>query len=152
MSTSSIQVSGFDQLVRVVKLMLEQQDYLMTVMGMPALGLIKCSLFFQYYDLFRPLRWIRVSVWIGATIFACFCIPITIAGFVMGSPWPGESLLQDILSSHYFVFEQFSIPIGVLSILVDWYLLILPIPAVLGLQISIAKKLGILVIFMTGGL
>lgn len=36
--------------------------------------------------------------------------------------------------------------------LVDWYLLILPIPAVLALQMSTAKKLGVLVVFMTGGL
>ncbi|MCJ1379010.1 hypothetical protein MMC17_002109 [Xylographa soralifera] len=129
-----------------------EQGYITTIMVTPALGLIKFSLFIQYYLLFRPLRWVRISVWIGATISAVFYVTVTIVAFVLDSPWPGESLLEDILSWHYLKFAQFSIPTGVIGMLVDWYLLLLPIPAVLTLQISTAKKFGILIIFMTGGL
>ncbi|MCJ1400967.1 hypothetical protein MMC11_004178 [Xylographa trunciseda] len=128
------------------------QSYITTIMVTPALGLIKSSLFIQYYFLFRPLRWIRICVWIGATVSAIFYITVTITAFVMNSPWPGESFLDDILSWHYLEFAQFSIPTGVIGMLVDWYLLILPIPAVLTLNVSMAKKFGILIIFMTGGL
>ncbi|CAD6566657.1 MAG: hypothetical protein ASARMPREDX12_008782 [Alectoria sarmentosa] len=127
------------------------QDYITTIMVTPALGLIKFSLFIQYYLLFHPLRWIRISVWIGATSSALFYIAVTIIAFVLESPWPGESLLEDILSWHHLKFAQFSIPTGVIGMLVDWYLLILPIPAVLTLQMSTAKKLGVLIVFMTGG-
>jgi len=95
-----------------------------------------------------PLAMVRISVWIGATISAAFYV----TAFVLESPWPGESFLEDILSWHYLEFAHFSIPTGVIGILVDWYLLILPIPAVLTLQMSTAKKLGTLIIFMTGGL
>ena len=91
-------------------------------------------------------------MWIGATISAVFYGTVTIVAFVLNSPWPGESFLEDILSWHYLEFAQFSIPTGVIGMLVDWYLLILPIPAVLNLHISTAKKFGILIIFMTGGL
>ncbi|KAL9126710.1 MAG: hypothetical protein Q9175_007876, partial [Cornicularia normoerica] len=128
------------------------QDYIATIMTTPALGLIKSSLFIQYYLLFRPLRWVRISVWIGATIFGLFSVAVTITGLVLLSPWPGQSLLEDILSWHYLQFAQFAIPTGIIGMLVDWYLLILPIPAVLTLQMSTAKKLGVLIIFMTGGL
>ena len=118
----------------------------------PALGLIKSSLFIQYYLLFKPLRWVRVSVWIGGTITALFYVSVTITALVLNSPWPGESLLEDLISWHYLKFAEFSIPTGVIGMLVDWYLFILPIPAVLTLQMSWAKKLGVLIIFMTGGL
>ena len=118
----------------------------------PALGLIKSSLFIQYYLLFRPLRWIRVCVWIGASTSCLFYTAVSITAFALESPWPGESLLDDILSWHYLKFSQFSVPTGVIGMLVDWYLLILPIPAVLALQMSMGRKLGVLVVFMTGGL
>lgn len=121
-------------------------------MATPALGLIKCSLFIQYFLLFRPLQWVRISVWIGATISALFYFAVSITAFILNSPWPGESILEDVLSWHYLKFSGFSIPTGVIGMLVDWYLLILPIPAVLSLQMSIAKKLGVLIVFMTGGL
>ncbi len=91
-------------------------------------------------------------MWIGATISALFYVPVSITAFVLNSPWPGESFLDDILSWHYLKFAQFSIPTGVIGMLVDLYLFILPIPAVLTLQMSMVKKLGVLIIFMTGGL
>lgn len=140
------------RLCQCISLILEQQDYITTVIVTPALGFIKCSLFIQYYQLFRPWRWVRISVWIGATISVAFYAAVTITAFVLNSPWPGESLLEDILSWHYVKFTQLSIPTGVIGMLIDWYLFILPIKAVLMLKMSPVKKLGVLILFMTGGL
>ena len=122
-----------------------------TVVITPALGLIKCSLFIQYYLLFRVLRWVRISVWIGATISVIFYVAVTIIAFALNSPWSGESFLEAILSWHHHMFAQFSVPTGVIGMLVDLYLLILPLPAVLHMQMSTGKKLGVLTVFMTGG-
>lgn len=130
----------------------EQQSYITTIMVTPALGFIKLSLFILYYQLFRTLRWLRICVLVGAPISAAFYVAVTITAFVLNSPWPGESFLEAILSWHYLKFAEFSIPTGVIGMLVDWYLLILPIPAVLGLHMSTAKKLGVLIVFMTGSL
>lgn len=130
--------------------MVYQQSYVATVMVAPALGLIKCSLFIQYYMLFGPLRWLRVCVWIGVTVAATFYTVVTIAGFALATPWGGESWIADLLSQHYHLYESFAIPTGVIGMLVDWYLLILPIPAVMGLQTTTRKKIGILVVLMTG--
>lgn len=132
--------------------MMQQQSYVTTIMVVPALGLIKGSLFIQYYLLFRPLRWIRISVWVGVIISTVFYVAVTITAFILTSPWPGESFIEGLLSQHYIKFAQFAIPIGVIGMLVDWYLLILPIPAVWNLKMSTSKKLGVLTIFMTGGL
>ncbi|MCJ1462825.1 hypothetical protein MMC07_001428 [Pseudocyphellaria aurata] len=127
------------------------QDFLAIAMVTPALGLIKCSLFILYYRLFCPWRWARICVWIGATISVAFYASVTVTGFVLSSPWPGESMFEATVSWHYFKFTEFSVPIGVIGMLIDYYLLVLPIRAVLMLQMSPAKKLGVLILFMTGG-
>ena len=89
-------------------------------------------------------------MWIGASISVTFYVAVTIIAFALNSPWPGESFLEGILSWRHHEFLQFSIPTGVIGMLVDLYLLILPIPVVLGMQISTVKKLGVLIVFMTG--
>ena len=91
-------------------------------------------------------------MWIGATISGIFYITVTISAFVLASPWPRETFFEGILSRHFAKFNYFSIPTGVIGLLIDWYLLIVPIPAVLNLKMSTAKKIGVLVIFMTGGM
>lgn len=83
---------------------------------------------------------------------AAFYFSISVMAFVLNSQWPGESLLDVILSWHYRKLAKFSIPSGVIGMLVDWTLLILPIPALRSLHISRQKKLGVMLIFMTGAL
>jgi hypothetical protein len=51
----------------------------------PALGLIKLSLFIQYYLLFNVIRYVRISVYIGASLSATFYTAVTIVGFVLNS-------------------------------------------------------------------
>ena len=60
--------------------------------------------------------------------------------------------MEGLLSQHFFMDLQFAIPLGVIGMLVDWYLFILPIPAVWTLMMSTSKKLGVISIFLTGGL
>ncbi|KAF2642066.1 hypothetical protein P280DRAFT_541624 [Massarina eburnea CBS 473.64] len=126
------------------------QSYLATLAAAPAMGLIKCSLFIQYYRVFRPVRYVRVSVYIGATITATFYVAVTITAVVLTSPRRGENLLDMVTSSHFGDFANFSVPIGVIGMLVDWCLFCLPIPAVHSLQMTFAKKLGIMLVFTTG--
>ncbi|KAL9084582.1 MAG: hypothetical protein Q9165_008007 [Trypethelium subeluteriae] len=128
------------------------QEYLTTIFIVLGLGLIKLSLFIQYYLLFRPLRYVRISVYIGATILVISYVSFTIAAFVLESPWPGESMLDDAFSTHYIRYEMSSIPCGIVSTLFDCYLLVLPMPAVWNLKTSWGKKLGIMLVFMTGSL
>lgn len=86
------------------------------------------------------------------SITAAFYIVVSITSFVMNCPWPGESLLDLILSWHYLKFAKVSIPGGVIGMLVDLVLFILPMPAVWSLHVDRRKKLGIMLIFATGAL
>lgn len=123
-----------------------------TVFATPSLGLIKTSLFIQYHLLFWPLRYVRITVYIGATISTLYYTAVTIASFVLQSPWPGENLLEGVLSWHYQGFIVFSLPTGIIGMLIDWGLFFIPLPAVYNLNLSLAKKIGVMLVFMTGGL
>ncbi|EAT76985.1 hypothetical protein SNOG_15610 [Parastagonospora nodorum SN15] len=121
-------------------------------MSAPALGFIKMSLFVQYYYLFGVMRYIRISVLIIGTLTTIFYLSISITAFAMNSPWPGESLLDVIVSWHYLKFAKSSIATGMIGMFVDWILLFLPVPAVWRLKISRRKKASVILIFMTGTL
>jgi hypothetical protein len=129
-----------------------QQDYVTVIMVSPALGLIKMSLLIQYYTLFNMRRYIRVCVWVAAVIFGLFYVSLSITAFVLNSPWHGDSLLETIVSWHYLKFTEFAIPTGAIGVAFDWFLLILPMPAVWSLHLTLGKKVGIMVIFATGGM
>lgn len=118
----------------------------------PALGLIKISLFLQYYALFKVVRYVKISIVLGASISAVFYITVSIVAFILTSPWPGEDFVETITTPHYLKFAEFSIPIGVIGTVLDCVLLVLPLPAIWQLHLSSKKKLGIALIFMTGGL
>jgi hypothetical protein len=45
-----------------------------------------------------------------------------------------------------------SLAVGVISMLLDWVLLVLPISAVWKIQLSMARKIGVMIIFATGAL
>ncbi len=77
---------------------------------------------------------------------------MSITAFILNSPWRGESLFDTILSWHFLKFAEFAIPLGVVGMLIDLTLFVLPIPAIWSLNISHKKKLGAMLIFMTGAL
>ena len=58
-------------------------------------------------------------MWFGATVSVAFYVAVSITAFVLESPWPKETFLEGILSWHYFKFADFSVPTGVVGMLVD---------------------------------
>jgi hypothetical protein len=129
-----------------------QQSYVTVIVISPAVGLIKMSLLIQYYHLFNMRRYIRICVWIAAVVFGLFYVSLSITAFILNSPWHGESLIETVVSWHYLKFTGFAIPTGAIGMAFDWFLLILPMPAVWNLHLSLSRKLGLVIIFATGGL
>lgn len=116
----------------------------------PALGLVKATLFLQYYQLFHPMRWMRISVLIGLLVTGLFYTALTIAYAALWAQRPGETFVDTMFSYHWNAANNFFLPPGVIGSILDFTLLILPIPAVLQLKMSKYKKLGVIAIFMTG--
>ena len=116
------------------------------------LGLAKIAILLQYLHLFKTKPWMKTSILAGIGVMTVFYFTFSLILIIFVSPWPGESLVQCITSWHVLYFAKFTPPLGIVNIIFDWYVLILPIPAILALQLSTAKKVGVLLIFLTGGL
>lgn len=109
----------------------------------------KSSLFMLYYRLFMTRRFVRYAIIFGVAFsFVVYFSNMTAAGIMcapkVGHPWDWTTIAKcyrDSVSG--FV-------LGIVNLALDIYLLILPIPVILPLQLSIKKKIGVLGIFMVG--
>lgn len=66
------------------------------------------------------------------------------------TPHRGSSYLESFASPRCRRMTEMSLIVGVFGVASDLYLLIIPIPAVLLLQLPIRQKVGVLTVFLTG--
>ena len=117
----------------------------------PAMFFAKASLLLLYLRIFGPKKSIRYWIYFGlAFTFCLYWINIPIDSYYC-TPRPGGSWGD--LSSIGAKCEKTAIlglVQGSLSIALDLFILILPIPVVMTLQISSKKRVGALAVLMTG--
>ncbi|KAL8628986.1 hypothetical protein Q9189_005327, partial [Teloschistes chrysophthalmus] len=112
----------------------------------------KLSLLMLYLDVFRPDRKLRYAINFGIIFTTLFYASAFIAYCVLAIPRPGESLIGTMLSKGVASAIPLSIGQGAINVATDFYILLLPIPGVLQLQLPTRKKIGFCAIFMTGSL
>lgn len=110
----------------------------------------KLSLFLLLLRLFGKLRWMRILVYIGIVFNTLYSVACFIAFWVMCAPPYGESWTLYLDSPKCIQTIQLGYTQSSLNIVCDFYLLLIPIPAVMGLQLPLKKKIGIILVFMTG--
>ena len=96
------------------------------------------------------MRWMRISIYIGATLTTSFYMVVTIVLFVLSTPRPGESWAASFQSEHQQTLYELAIPISSMGLVIDTVLFILPIVAVYQLQLHTNRKFGLMLIFSTG--
>ena len=116
----------------------------------PAIFFAKLSLFLLYLRLFGPNRKARWFIWIGIVASAVAYAATTVAFGVLCLPRAGESWLAATASKRCTDAQYIGYAQGPYGILSDFYLLILPIPAVWQLHMPLKRKLQIIAVFMTG--
>lgn len=115
----------------------------------PSLFFAKSAIFLIYLRLFGidektkygawfGLLWTSLLYWTGVPIQIYCSVP------VIGRGWNFETV-----DKYYGVIAIYSIVQGVLSVVLDLYIFLLPIPVVLRLQMSQKKRLYILGVFGT---
>jgi hypothetical protein len=118
----------------------------------PVISLIKLALFLLILRIFSTLRWLRILVHLGATFNILFYFSGSIALVVLASPRHGQNYLQVLEGPAGRHGKTLVIAQGVVNVVSDFYLLIVPLPAVWGLKLPLKKRFGILAIFGTGSL
>lgn len=110
----------------------------------------KLTFFLLYFQVFRPLRWLRISVYIGAPLICTFYGAVAITQIVIAIPRPGQTWLEHNLSGEAAKGVILSVPQATVGLGIDIVLLVMPIAAVVGLQLPTKRKIGIMIIFMFG--
>lgn len=116
----------------------------------PFIFVIKLSLFLLYLQIFDSLRWLKFLVWSGILVNGAFYFSAMIVILVACTPQRGSNYLETFASPRCSKMMEMSLSIGIFSVISDVYLLIIPIPAVLPLQLPTRQKVGVLTVFLTG--
>ncbi|MCJ1475064.1 hypothetical protein MMC13_003724 [Lambiella insularis] len=123
-------------------------EYLNSILTEVALLFTKVSFFLMYLDIFGPMQWMRVSASLGAFINSAFYLAILIANLIFSTPRPGQTWAAAAVNEQGSL--ALSIPQAVGGLVIDLYILLLPIIAVSHLQLPPRKKIGVILIFMSG--
>lgn len=106
----------------------------MAALTEPAIGFTKLALLFFYYHLFWPNLATRVGSLIGI-------VAVTIIYTTLFFMFIFMEVTQTVALNK---------SIGILNVFTDFYILLLPLPAVLNLQLASNKKIGLIILFSTG--
>lgn len=111
---------------------------------------LKISFFIMYLQIFGPLRWLRLCAYAGVIFTIISYGVMTVLSFIFASPRRGQVLFQKQTSAKARDAKLLSIPQSVIGLVVDLAILLLPIIAVLQLQLPRRKQVGVILVFMTG--
>ena len=92
----------------------------------------------------------RYAIYFGATAILIFTIVITAMQAAFTIPWRGETWLDPRHLARVEHSSVLAVPVGVFGVISDIYILVLPIPTTLKLNLPLRKRLGVIAIFMIG--
>lgn len=126
-----------------------QSSYIISVINGPTLWVTKFTFSLLYLQIFRPMRWLRICIYLGATLFTVFYWSLSIALFILSSLRPGETCAEVQVSSRLIDTTKLAIPVAAGGLVVDVWLFILPLVAIYKLQLHTTRKIRLTVIFST---
>ena len=92
----------------------------------------------------------KICAYTGLAVTTAFYISIAVASFVFVTPRHGETWAEHLFSKEEFRSTTLLIPTPSVGLIIDLAILILPIIAVMQLQLPTRRKAGVILIFMTG--
>ena len=112
--------------------------------------LAKLTFFLLYIQLFRPMAWLRYTCYGGAAFTVSFYTALLIFTLVEVAPRPHESWQEAALRPGQQTVLKPTVGFACVGLVLDIFILILPIAGVQRLQLSRKRKIGVIAIFMTG--
>lgn len=117
-----------------------------------ALGLLfsKLSVLLLLFRLFSPTQAFRYLVYIAIIWATLITLTSLIVAGALCAPWSGESFNSLMVVERCTHQATWAVVQGALDMLLDFYILYLPIPMVWKLHMEQRRKVGVIAIFMTG--
>lgn len=103
-----------------------------------------------YIQLFRPMKWLRYSAYAGLVVNVLFYTAMLALYLALTVPSPGETLQQSVQGPRQAQELAVALPRACINLVLDVYILILPIAGISRLQLPMRKKLGVIAVFLTG--
>ena len=119
----------------------------------PLIWLVKLSIFLMLLELFGLLTWLRLSVWAGIVLTGAFYFSYLVTILTLCAPRGSQTqlaYLQSLTSLKCAAHNYLFLPVGIMNVVSDVYLMVIPLPAIWGLQLPLMKKVGVSAIFLTG--
>ena len=113
---------------------------------------IKITFFLLYLQLFRPIRVLRFCIYAGMIFTVGFYASTTVVQFYYDTPRRGETFLSHQLGPFGKQALKLSVPLAAANVVIDLYILVVPIVAVLQLQMAKKRKIGLCLVFGTGSM
>lgn len=118
------------------------------MIGFPTYLFVKVSILLLYYRLFSIDRNVRYLIWAGIILQVIGYSAFT--GCAIGL----EVICTDaaIAETNAFCVNSYKVTYtqSLFSVVTDFYVLLLPVGVVLKLQLSPRRKIGVIMVFMTG--
>ncbi|KAI1323779.1 hypothetical protein F5Y16DRAFT_331045 [Xylariaceae sp. FL0255] len=112
--------------------------------------LCKTPLLLLYIRMFGVKDWVRFSCY---AVLGLSFIPAAagvIANAVVCTPHSSTSVSDSKFKACEHVSPLWNVIIGFVSVFVDFFLLVLPMPILFNLQLTLRKRLGLIILFSTG--
>lgn len=109
----------------------------------PSIWMIKLSLFLLILQIFGTLRWLRHLVYVGILVTGLVYFAIMVAMAALCAPRNGYTkldYLSAIAAPKCARNDYINTWPGLFNIMSDFYLLIIPLPAIWGLQLPTKKR------------
>lgn len=113
---------------------------------------VKLSLLLLYNRLFRPAKSTRMPIWLGIIVITMFYMICNILTLIFCLPRPGEggwgaAKYTERCGTKYL---ELTTGQGVFSIASDFYVLLIPVSTIMGLKLSLKKRVGVASVFLSG--
>jgi hypothetical protein len=127
-----------------------QPNYLIVILTPWTMMFIKVSFFILYLQLFKQMERLRVCIWIGLVFTACVYTGLGITMFYFHTPRPHETWLAHEESKYGQITTRLSVPQSVVGLVIDIYILVIPIIGITSTKMSTKRKLGVILVFLSG--
>ena len=104
----------------------------------------------MYLHIFKILRWFRICSYMGGAITTAFYISTTVAPLILGTPRHGETWTDLPFAKDTTISITVPVVTSSFGVVIDLFILLLPIIAVMPLQLPMRRKIGVVCVFMTG--
>ena len=130
--------------------LLRQTQFAEVVLLGPSAFFAKLSLLLLYLRIFGPQKSTRYAIYISiAFAFCLYWINIPIEAYYC-APSAGKGWTLSEIGPKCWSTIILGLVQGPLNVLLDLILFILPIPVVIGLQMSFRRRMAVLAVFFTG--